>query len=187
MAGRQKESDIPDLTISAKKSIGIIGILICFFVASLVINGVFWIVDRNIKIHNAEEALSELKTAAYSAEKADGGSYDVSVRNMALQTVSTAQSSTHGIVLEDRKNMTLTGVREVSEFDEHKIVLLTELGQLTITGSMLHIIIFSPNTGDLSLDGTIDSLVYTDENKNKPSLLEKIKGIPKAIRERLNL
>ena len=83
--------------------------------------------------------------------------------------------------------MTLTGVREVSEFDEHKIVLLTELGQLTITGSMLHIIKFSPNTGDLSLDGTIDSLVYTDENKNKLGLWERVKRIPEAIRERLNL
>ena len=83
--------------------------------------------------------------------------------------------------------MTLTGVREVSEFDEHKIVLLTELGQLTITGSMLHIIKFSPKTGDLSLDGTIDSLVYTDENKNKLGLWERVKRIPEAIRERLNL
>ena len=113
--------------------------------AALVINGVFWTVDRNVKIHIAEEALSELKTMssiqnielselkAYPAENAVGG------WTMALQEGTTAQSNTHGIVLEDRKSMTLTGVKDVSDFNERKIVLMTEMGQLTITGRSLNI------------------------------------------------
>jgi sporulation protein YabP len=160
MAGRQKEIDRPDRTVRAKKTFGTISILICIFVAALVIDGVFWITGRNLNIPDADEALSGLKTAAYSAEKADGGSDD---------------SNKHGIVLENRKNMTLTGVEEVSDFDERKIVLVTELGQLTITGRSLRILYFKTDIGDLRVDGTIDSLVYADKKKNKIDIFGRIK------------
>ena len=99
------------------------------------------------------------------------------VMNMALQKESTAQSNKHSIVLEDRKNMTLTGIKEVSNFNEQKIELLTEMDQLTITGRSLHIINFSPNTGDLRLRGTIDSLVYADKNKNRGPVWERFKEL----------
>lgn len=173
MAGRQKETDSPGRTVRAKKSIGKISILICIFVAALVINGVFLIANRNVKIHNAEGALSALKTAAYSADKSNGGSDDAFVRNMALQEVSTAQNNKHGIVLEDRKNLTLTGVTDVSDFTEQKIVANTELGQLTITGRSLHIRKFNTQTDELHVEGTIDSLVYAD--KKTGGFIDRIK------------
>ena len=56
--------------------------------------------------------------------------------------------------------MTLTGIKEVSSLNEQKIVLLTEMDQLTITGRSMRLKSFSPKTGDLRVDGTIDSLVY---------------------------
>ena len=96
-------------------------VFICILVAALVINGAYW-------IHNVEE-----RTASYSAEMADG------VFNMALQKGPTEQSKKHDIVLEDRKNLTLTGVKDVSGFDEQKVILQTELGELTIKGGNLHI------------------------------------------------
>ena len=89
-------------------------VFICILVAALVINGAYW-------IHNVEE-----RTASYSAEKAEG------VFNMALQKVPTEQSKKHDIVLEDRKNMKLTGIVEISSFDERKIVMQTEQDQLTV-------------------------------------------------------
>ena len=46
----------------------------------------------------------------------------------------------HGSILEDRKNLTLTGVKDVSGFDEQKVILQTELGELTIKGGNLHIV-----------------------------------------------
>ena len=162
MAGRQNEFDSPERSVRVKKPNAKISILICIFVAALVIAGVFLIINRNINIHNTEETLTELNAAAFSAEKADSGS-------------GRAQGSKHGIVLDDRKSMTLTGVKNVSDFNEQKIVLQTELGQLTITGRSLKLTSFSPKTGDLRLDGTIDSLVYADENKNTDSFWERIK------------
>ena len=176
MAGRQKEIYSPDRTVRAKKPIGKISILICIFMAALVISGVFWIVDLNVKIHIAEKALSELKTAAYSAEKANGGSDDVFVRNMALQKEAIVQSNKHSIALENREHLTLTGIKEVADFNERKIVLLTEPGhQLTITGRSLKIIYFKTITGALRVDGIIDSLVYTDMIKSKERFWERLK------------
>ncbi|MBR0413944.1 MAG: sporulation protein YabP [Clostridia bacterium] len=94
---------------------------------------------------------------------------------MAFQEVSTAQSNQHGIVLEDRKSMTLTGVKEVADFSEQKIVVQTELGKLTITGSSLHIGKFDTKAGELRVAGTIDSLVYSNENKSIGNFLERFK------------
>ena len=68
----------------------------------------------------------------------------------------------HGAILENRKQLTLTGVRDVAGFDEQKVMLTTELGDLTIKGSSLHIDSFSHETGELSLDGSIDSLTYAE-------------------------
>lgn len=166
MAGRHS----PDRTVRK--------ILICIFMVALFINGAFWIKDT--KIHNAEEALPELKTAVYSAEKADRGSDDAFVRNMALRKWPTEQSSKHNIVLEDRKNMTLTGIVEISSFDERKIVLMTEQEQLTVTGNLLHICKFNTQTGEVRVEGRIDSLVYSDKENVKVRLRDK-------LRERLNL
>lgn len=174
MAVRQNETDSLNRTVKAKKTIGKISILIFIFVAALVIAGAVRIVDRNVNIHNAQDSLPELKTVAYSAKKADGGSNDVFIRNMASQDVSTEQSNKHGIVLEDRKSMMLTGVREVDEFNEKKIVVRTELGKLTITGSLLHIGKFDTKTGEMLVAGTIDSLVYSNDNK-AGNFLERVK------------
>lgn len=175
MAVRQNETDSPNRTVRAKKSIEKNSIFIFIFVATLVITGAFLIWDWNVKIHNTQDTLSKSKTVAYSAKKADGGSNDVFVRNMAFQEVSTAQSNQHGIVLEDRKSMTLTGVKEVADFSEQKIVVQTELGKLTITGSSLHIGKFDTKAGELRVAGTIDSLVYSNENKSIGNFLERFK------------
>ncbi|MEE3404173.1 MAG: sporulation protein YabP [Acutalibacteraceae bacterium] len=73
----------------------------------------------------------------------------------------------HGIILEDRKNLTLTGVKDVSGFDEQKVILQTELGELTIKGGNLHINDFSHENGELNLDGKVDSLVYTEDKRTE--------------------
>ena len=80
----------------------------------------------------------------------------------------------HGIILEDRKNLTLTGVKDVSGFDEQKVVLTTELGELTIKGSNLRINDFSNETGELSLDGSIDSLVYTEDKRSEGGFFSRL-------------
>ncbi len=72
----------------------------------------------------------------------------------------------HNIIVEDRKKMTLTGVKDVLSFDEETVVLDTYLGRLTIKGTGLHIMGFDTNTGDLIAEGKIYALVYTAEEKS---------------------
>ena len=72
----------------------------------------------------------------------------------------------HNIIVEDRKKMTLTGVKDVLSFDEETVVLETSLGRLTVKGSGLHIINFDTKSGDLSAEGRHYALVYTSEEKN---------------------
>ena len=71
--------------------------------------------------------------------------------------------------------MTLTGVSEVLNFDEQEIVVVTELGQLTIKGRSLHIKNYNTQAGDLHVTGIIDSLVYADKNKNTRSRWDRIR------------
>lgn len=81
----------------------------------------------------------------------------------------------HNLVLENRNVLSLTGVTDIDNFDERCIVLYTELGELTIQGRDLHINSMSVETGNLSVEGDIWSLVYGDkERKKAPTIFSKL-------------
>lgn len=71
----------------------------------------------------------------------------------------------HNIILENRKNLTISGVTDVDNFDEKTIVLYTQMGELTIHGKNLHVDSMSVETGDMTIDGDIWSLVYGDKDR----------------------
>jgi len=75
----------------------------------------------------------------------------------------------HNLILENRNNLSLTGVTDVDNFDEGTIVLYTQLGELTIQGKDLHINSMNVETGNLSVEGDIWSLVYGEKEKRKAS------------------
>ena len=72
----------------------------------------------------------------------------------------------HNIIVEDRKKMTLTGVKDVLSFGDETFVLDTSLGKMTVKGSGLHIINFDTKSGDFSAEGKLYALVYTSDEKN---------------------
>ena len=63
----------------------------------------------------------------------------------------------HNLILEERGNLTITGVPDVDSFDEEMVV------ELTVRGSGLHINKIDVEAGELSLEGQIDSLSYADQ------------------------
>lgn len=75
----------------------------------------------------------------------------------------------HNLTLENRNILNLTGVTDVDNFDEHQIVLYTQLGELTIQGKNLHINSMSVDTGKLSVEGDIWAMVYGEKDKKKPA------------------
>ena len=73
----------------------------------------------------------------------------------------------HNAVLENRQKLLLSGVTDVDSFNEQEISLYTELGELTVRGENLHINEMSVESGDLSVEGDIQALVYGDKNRRK--------------------
>ena len=72
----------------------------------------------------------------------------------------------HSLILEDRKKLMLTGIKNVLTFDEETIILDSSYGKLAVKGSRLHILNFNTETGDLTAEGRINALIYTAEEKS---------------------
>ena len=60
----------------------------------------------------------------------------------------------HHLLMEDRENLTVSGVEEVESFDEATIVMVTGQGVLGVRGEGLHIEKLSLDGGDLKVEGT---------------------------------
>lgn len=84
------------------------------------------------------------------------------------------QKVPHNLILEDRKNLSVSGVADVDKFDEETVVLITELGELTVKGTKLHINKFSVDNGELSIEGEISSLAYSDFQQNQGGFFSKL-------------
>ena len=81
----------------------------------------------------------------------------------------------HKIIIDERKNLNISGVLQVKAFDDETLVLDTVLGGLTIKGEGLHIISFNTEMGDLLAEGKIHAVVYTTLN-NKGGFMKRIFG-----------
>ena len=80
---------------------------------------------------------------------------------MAAEKKNTVQLP-HHLILEDRRALTVSGVSDVDSFDELTVVIYTEMGELTVKGQGLHINRLNVETGELTLEGSVDSLTYTE-------------------------
>lgn len=66
----------------------------------------------------------------------------------------------HVVCLSNRTALSVSGVQEVGSFDETAVTVYTSQGELTVTGTALHILHLNTETGELSVEGTVESLVY---------------------------
>jgi sporulation protein YabP len=73
------------------------------------------------------------------------------------------KSKPHDLTLEGREKLIITGVKDVTSFDENVVVLDTEAGGLVIKGTDLHINKLSVDDGNLFIEGFIISCVYNDK------------------------
>jgi sporulation protein YabP len=80
----------------------------------------------------------------------------------------------HSLILENRKVLTATGVSNVDSFDEQTIVAYTDLGELVIKGSNLHINKLNIETGELTLNGDVTSMSYSDNQSSNAGFFSKM-------------
>jgi sporulation protein YabP len=70
------------------------------------------------------------------------------------------QEMPHKLTLNQRKDLTVTGVTEVMSFEEDGAVLKTALGVLVIQGSGLKLKNMSMDAGQVDVTGTVTALYY---------------------------
>jgi len=74
----------------------------------------------------------------------------------------TEEQFPHKLTLNERKNLTMTGVTEVVSFDETTVALRTGLGLLTVQGQELKLKTLSLEGGQVAVDGQISALIYEE-------------------------
>ncbi len=70
--------------------------------------------------------------------------------------------SMHDVVLESRRKATMTGIQDVESFDEETILAKSDCGGIAVHGKNLKISRLSVESGDMVIEGEIDSLVYSE-------------------------
>lgn len=86
------------------------------------------------------------------------------------------EESKSNLILENRKKLALSGVVEVISFDEQKIDLTTNLGNLTIKGEELKMNKLDVQNGDVTIAGNIASIVYNGKisKKSNESIISRL-------------
>jgi len=81
----------------------------------------------------------------------------------------------HKLTLNERRQLTVTGVTEVVSFDETAVIARTELGTLVVQGKGLQLKTLLPEGGQVTIDGTISALIY-EEPRSAGSLWRRLVG-----------
>ena len=81
----------------------------------------------------------------------------------------------HKLTLNERKQLTVTGVTEVISFDETAVVANTQAGTLVVQGENLQLKTLLPEGGQVVVDGTVSALVY-EQPRGGGSLWKRLMG-----------
>ena len=68
----------------------------------------------------------------------------------------------HKLCLNERRQLTMTGVTEVVSFDDTTVVLQTSLGTLIVQGKELQLKTLSLEGGQVEVDGSVSALAYEE-------------------------
>ena len=71
----------------------------------------------------------------------------------------------HSLILEDREKLTVSGVEDVESFDDETVILYTGQGMLTVKGVEFRINKLSVESGEVVVEGVIDSVLYTGADR----------------------
>ncbi len=71
------------------------------------------------------------------------------------------------IFIEDRARISISAVEDVDVFDESGFTAITAEGALVVKGNDLHISKLNVDTGELIVDGDIDSCMFNNSYRSK--------------------
>ena len=84
------------------------------------------------------------------------------------------ESQAHDICVKQRREMSVTGVKDIDSFDETAAVLQTVGGELTVEGSELKIGVLDTDRGVVTLTGKINGFFYSsDQTEEKRGIISR--------------
>lgn len=73
----------------------------------------------------------------------------------------------HSLNLNERKSLSMTGVKKIENFDDEEFLLDTVMGHLLIKGENLELLKMDSIQGNVSIKGLITNFSYVDDIKKK--------------------
>ena len=80
------------------------------------------------------------------------------------------------IILESRRKLSVSAVKDVESFDEEMVVLHTTRGTLVVRGQGLHLQLLSLDGGQVHVDGTVNSMTYEDSGREAAGFFARLFG-----------
>ncbi|HAB66371.1 MAG TPA: sporulation protein YabP [Firmicutes bacterium] len=81
----------------------------------------------------------------------------------------------HEVKMVDRSLIYLTGVDKIISFDSEEFLMESVMGIILLKGQNLEIVKLDTHSGNVSIKGTINSMIYDDgKKKDTESLLGKL-------------
>lgn len=75
----------------------------------------------------------------------------------------TEQTMPHSFTLSERKKLTLTGITEVTGFDDTCVQMQTGHGDLIVQGQQLQLKTLNPEGGNVTVEGEIAAIFYEQQ------------------------
>lgn len=73
----------------------------------------------------------------------------------------------HGISLLERKNLVITGVKKIENFDKEQFLLETVMGFIIVKGEELELVKLDTMAGNVSIKGMINGIYYAEDSNKK--------------------
>ena len=84
-----------------------------------------------------------------------------------MEETKRSEAVPHELLLRGRKNLSVSGVKEVISFDESSVMLDTVCGELEIDGDSLRVATLDTARGNVAVEGNISSVLYNDKQHNE--------------------
>lgn len=84
-----------------------------------------------------------------------------------MEKQDTINTYSHGVSLVERKNLMITGVKKVENFDTEQFLIETSMGFILVKGQELELIKLDTVQGNISIRGVINGINYLEDNAKK--------------------
>ncbi len=83
-------------------------------------------------------------------------------------------STVQNVIIENRKRFNISGVKDVTSFDDESILLDTLLGKMTIKGEKMQIERFDTESGELTATGRLHAVIYISDSRDSVGFFSKM-------------